>query len=93
MQGGAQKGKVSDRSKKVGIKYDLRRTSKEENGKSDNGENLDSSCSDVPAEESANTLNIESISKSENSVKSSIVIVSQTEKLSADENGKKLDMI
>ena len=34
-----------------------------------------------------------SVSKSENSAKSSIVIVSLTERSSAKENGKKLDMI
>ena len=42
---------------------------------------------------SANTLNIESISKSENLAKPSIVIPSSTETSSADENKKKLDMI
>ena len=40
-----------------------------------------------------NTLNIESISKTENSTKSSIVITSSYEKPSADENRRKLDMI
>ena len=61
--------------------------------KSDNGENLGSSYSAVQLEESAssvNTLNIESISKSENSTKS-IALSSETS--SADENGRKLDMI
>ena len=46
-------------------------------GKSDNGENLDTSCSVVQAKESANRANIldiRSISKGENSSKSSIVI-------------------
>ena len=69
MQGDARKGKVSKRSKNAGVQYDLKRTSK---GKGDNGEYLDSSCRDVKAEESvnrANTLNIEQISKSENSTK------------------------
>ena len=42
---------------------------------------------------SANTLNIQSISKSENSAKSSVVIASSSETSSPDENGKKLDMI
>ena len=42
---------------------------------------------------SANTLNIESISKTENSTKSSIVIASLYQKPSADENGRKFDMI
>ena len=42
---------------------------------------------------SANTLNIESISKTENSTKSSIVIASSYEKPRADENRRKLDMI
>ena len=42
---------------------------------------------------SDNTLNIESVSKTENSTKSSIVIASSYEKPSADENGRKLDMI
>ena len=42
---------------------------------------------------SANTLNIEPISKCENLVKPSIVIVSSSETSSADENGRKLDMI
>ena len=41
----------------------------------------------------ANTLNIQSISKSENSAKSSIVIASSSETSSANENWKKLDMI
>ena len=36
---------------------------------------------------------LESISKSKNSAKSSIVIASSTETSSASENGKKLDMI
>ena len=40
-----------------------------------------------------NTLNIESISESENSTKSSIVIASSSETSSADRNGRKLDMI
>ena len=40
-----------------------------------------------------NTLNIESISKNENSTKSSIVIASSSETSSANENGRKLDMI
>ena len=60
-------------------------------GKSDNGANLDSVFSVVQLEESvnsANTLNIQSISKSDNSVKSSIVIVSSSEISSADETGK-----
>ena len=64
--------------------------------KSDNGENLISSYSAVQLEvstNSANTLNIESISKSENSTKLLIVIVSSSETSSADENGRKLDMI
>ena len=42
---------------------------------------------------SANTLNIESISKTENSTKSSIVTASSYQKPSADENGRKFDMI
>ena len=42
---------------------------------------------------SANTSNIESISKSEYSVKSSIVIASSSEISSADENEKNLDTI
>ena len=42
---------------------------------------------------SANTLNIQSISKSDNSAKLSIVIASSSETSSADANGKKLDMI
>ena len=61
--------------------------------KSDNGENLSSSYSAVQLEESTNsvnTLNIESISKSENSAKS---IASSSETSSADENGRKLNMI
>ena len=65
-------------------------------GKSNNGENLDSSCSVVQLEgnaNSANTLNIESISKRENSTKSSIVIASSSETSSADKNGRKLNMI
>ena len=48
--------------------------------KSNNGENFDSSCSVIKVEESANsanTLNIESISKKENSAKSSFVIPRQ----------------
>ena len=36
---------------------------------------------------------LESVSKSENLAKSSIVIASSTETSSANENGKKLDMI
>ena len=40
-----------------------------------------------------NTLNTESISKSENSTKLSIVIASSSETSSAGENGRKLDMI
>ena len=40
-----------------------------------------------------NTLNIESVSKSGNSTKLSIVIASSSETSSADENGRKLDMI
>ena len=58
-----------------------------------NGENLDSSCSIVQLEESANsanTLNIESISKCENSIKLSIIIASSSERSSADENGRKI---
>ena len=96
LQGGARKGKVSERLKNVGVQCELRRTSKEKKDKSDNGENLDSSCRDVQAEESAdsaNTLNIESISKSENSAKLSIMIALSTETSSVDENRKKLDMI
>ena len=61
-----------------------------------NGEILDSNCSVVQLEErasSANTLNIQSISKSETSVKSSILIASSSETSCADENGRKLDMI
>ena len=60
-------------------------------GKSDNGANLASVFSVVQLEESvnsANTLNIQSISKSDNSVKSSIVIVPSSEISSADETGK-----
>ena len=58
-----------------------------------NGENLDSSCSIVQLEESANsanTLSIESISKSEDSTKLSIMIASSSERSSADENGRKI---
>ena len=40
-----------------------------------------------------NTLNIESISKSEDLTKSSIVIASSAETSSADENGRKFDVI
>ena len=57
------------------------------------GENLDSSCSIVQLEESANsanTLSIESISKSEDSTKLSIMIASSSERSSADENGRKI---
>ena len=64
--------------------------------KSDNEGNLDSSCSVDQLEKSANsenTLNIQSISKSEDSAKSSIVIASSSERSSADENGRKLHMI
>ena len=64
-------------------------------GKSRNKENLDSSCSVVQLEESANsanTLNTQSISKSENSAKSSIVIALSSERSSAGENRKTLDM-
>ena len=64
--------------------------------KGDNGENLNSSYSAVQLEESTNsvnTLNIESLSKSENSTKSLIVIASSSETSNADENGRKLDMI
>ena len=60
-------------------------------GKIDNGESLDSSCSAVQLKESAstaNTLNIESVSKSENSAKLSIVIALSSETLSDDENGR-----
>ena len=67
-----------------------------EKAKSDNGENLNSSYCAVQLEESAksvNTLNIESISKNENSTKSSIAIASLSETSSADGNGRKLDMI
>ena len=67
-----------------------------EKAKSDNGENLNSSYSTVQLEESAkgvNTLNIESISKSENSTKSSIVIASSSETSSAHGNEGNLDMI
>ena len=42
-------------------------------GKSDNGENLDFSCSVIKVEESANsanTINVQSISKSDSSTKS-----------------------
>ena len=39
------------------------------------------------------TFNIQSISKRENSAKSSIAIASSSETASADENGRKLDMI
>ena len=95
LQGGAGKGKISEKPNNVDVLYNWRRTSKK--GKIDNGENLDStSCSVVQLEESAsnaNTLNIESISKSENSVKSSIVIASSSEISSADENERKLDTI
>ena len=65
-------------------------------GKTDKGENLDFSCSVVQVEESANsanTLNIQPISKSDNSAKSSLVIASSSETSSADANGKKLDKI
>ena len=61
--------------------------------KSDNGENQSSTYSPVQVEESANsvnTLNIESISKSENSTKS---VASSSETSSADENRRKLDMV
>ena len=65
-------------------------------GKSHNKENLDSSCSVVQLEESANsanTLNSQSVSKSENSAKSSIVIALSSERSSAGEDRKTLDMI
>ena len=39
LQGGARKGKVSERPKKVDFQYNSRRTSKKK-AKSDNGENL-----------------------------------------------------
>ena len=74
----------------------LKKNLQKKKEKSDNGENLDSSCGVVQLEESANsanTLNIQSISKSENSAKSSVVIASSSETSSPDENGKKLDMI
>ena len=64
--------------------------------KRDNGENLDCSCSVVQLEKnknSVNTLNIQSISKSENSTKSSIVIASSSETSSANDNGRKLNLI
>ena len=64
--------------------------------KSDNGENLNSSYSTIQPEESANsvnTLNIKSISKSENPTKPSIVIASSSETSSANDNGRNLDMI
>ena len=91
LQGGARKAKVSGRAKNVDFQYNSRGTSKK--AKSDNGENLSSSYSAVQLKESANsvnTLNIESISKSENSTKST---ASSSETSSADENGRKLDMI
>ena len=47
-------------------------------------EHLGSSCNGIQAEESANTLKIKSISKSDNSAKLSIVIVSSTEASSAN---------
>ena len=68
----------------------------QEKGKSNDGDNLDSSCSVIQLEESANsanTLNTESISKRENLTKSSIVIASSPETSSADKNGRQLDMI
>ena len=96
LKGGARKGEVSERPKTIHIQYDSIRTSKKK-GKSNDKENLDSSCSFVQAEESensANTLNIESISKSENWAKLSIVVASSNECADefAYEYGKKFDM-
>ena len=91
LQGSAWKGKVSERPRNVDFQSNSRRTSKKK--VKGNGENLDSSCSIVQLEESANsanTLNIESISKCENSIKLSIIIASSSERSSADENGRKI---
>ena len=55
LQGGAGKGKISERPKNVDVHYNYRRISKK--GKIDNGENLDSSCSVVQLEESASSAN------------------------------------
>ena len=52
--------------------------------KNDNREKLDCSCSIVQAEQRANTLNTESISKSGNLAKSSIVIALSSKTSSAD---------
>ena len=60
LQGSAWKGKVSERPRNVDFQSNSRRTSKKR--VKGNGENLDSSCSIVQLEESANsanTLNIE----------------------------------
>ena len=95
LQGGAWKGKVSERPKNVDFQYNSRRKSKKK-AKTDNGENLNSSYSTIQLEESANsvnTLNIKSISKSENPTKPSIVIASSSETSSANNNGRNLDMI
>lgn len=81
LQGGAQKGRVSEGQKKRSMKK----------GKGDNGQKLYSNCSLVQAEEnanSANTLNIESASKSESLTKSSVVIASSTEISNTNEKGK-----
>ena len=94
LQGGPRKGKASERQKDVDVQYNSRKTSPK--GKNDNEENLDSSYSVVQPKKNANsenTLNIQSISKSANSVKSSIVIASSSKRSSADENGRKLDVI
>ena len=66
LQGGARKGKVSERSIKHWRSVRLKNISKKKM-KTDNEENLDSSRSVAQAKESANSaniLNIESISKS-----------------------------
>ena len=72
----------------IDVQYDSRISPKKKM-KTDNEENLDSSRSVAQAKESANsanTLNVESISKSENSAKLSVVIVLSTETSSTDES-------
>ena len=92
-QGGAQKGKDSQGSETIDVRYDLRRTSNEK-VKIRNGENLDSSCSVAQAEKKVRMVRIiESISKNVNSAKHSIVMASSTETSIADENETSLYMI
>ena len=91
MQGSARKGKVVKGLKTLKYSTIQEEPPLKKDG-SDNGENLDSSCSEVQAEESAssaNTLSIEKISKSEILAGSLIVIASLTEAMSVDENEKK----